>query len=55
MRQNNGPDGSRETFFSVTGVTSNFCAWAAVETSNPAIAVTHTMSERRETGGGRII
>ena len=53
MRQNNGPGGSCDTFFSATGVTSNFCAWAAVERSK-AWLFTLGPSGRSSPGGSKI-
>src|SRR5689334_17786354 len=50
MRQNNGPGGSCETFFSARGLMSNFCAWAADESSSPTITVTHMRREHRKAG-----
>jgi hypothetical protein len=38
IRQNNGPAGNRSTFFSATGLISNFCA-DAVDGSNKGTAV----------------
>src|SRR5262249_55590037 len=49
-RQNNGPGGSCETFFSATGVISNFCACAAVESSSP-VAIIHTKREHCKANG----
>src|SRR4029077_17410840 len=50
MRQNNGPGGNCWTFFSATGLISNFCAEAVDgDSANPVIAAAiHVTSARRD-------